>query len=125
MKIICTICSRVKREDDGLLPARVRYAAPHIAATEKIAQEKGESFYILSGKYGVISGDMEIPNYDYYLETSASEPLSRVIAEQLKSAGVTEIDFYTEQKPTWASYEAAITKGAQSAEVILRIHHLQ
>lgn len=124
MKIICTICSRVKREDEGLLPARIRYAAPHIVAVEGVAEKQNVPFYVLSGKYGVISGDTEIPNYDYYLEAGAAEDLSKTIAEQLKAAGITEIDFYTEQKPTWAPYESAITKGAELAKATLHIHPL-
>lgn len=124
MKIVCTICSKRKREDTGLLPARLRYTAPHIAATEKIAKENGEPFYILSGKYGVISGDTNIPNYDYYLEMNAVEPLSKVIAEQLEAERITEVDFYTEQKPTWAPYEKAITEGASLAGALLHVHPL-
>lgn len=124
MKIICTICSKVKLEDGKLLPARMRYTAPHISVVEKIAQEQDAPFYILSGKYGLISGDLKIPNYDYYLEPSATGILSQKIANQLKECGITEIHFYKEKKPTWAPYEIALQKGADLAEIKLTTHTL-
>ncbi len=121
MKATSTICSRQKDERLGLLPARLRYTAPHVLETEKIATEQGLPFFILSGKYGLIPADTEIPCYDYYLEASAADPLAGVIKEQLLAAGITELDFYTEAKPSWAPYEQAITKGAASAGITLHI----
>lgn len=120
MKGVCTICSRSKREDAGLLPARERYTAPHISAAGEIAKKAGLPFFILSGKYGLLGAEEEIPNYDYYLEPSAVGPLAATIGEQLKKHGITELDFYMEQKPTWAPYYEALTQGAKLAGVSVK-----
>lgn len=122
MKIICTICSKKKRDDIALLPARVRYTAPHIQFTEEKSKESGLPFFILSGKYGIISADREIPNYDYYLEMNQAEELSKAIGEQLRIEKITEIDFYTENKDSWVPYETAIKKGCEIAGVLLNIY---
>lgn len=122
MKIICTICSKHKREDVELLPARVRYTSPHIQFTEEKSKEFGLPFFILSGKYGIISADREIPNYDYYLEMSKAEELSKAIGEQLRIEKITEIDFYTEQKDSWVPYETAMKKGCEIAGVHLTVY---
>ena len=124
MKAICTICSRHKQEDEGLLPARLRYTASHIAATEKIAHEQNLPLYILSGKYGLISADEMIPNYDYYLEQDKVDSLARTIAGQLHKDGITELDFYTEGKPSWAPYESALRKGVDLAGAALVVRAL-
>jgi len=68
MKIAATICSRSKRSDASLLPARDRYTGEHVQRTATIADEFKTPFYILSGKYGLIEANTEIPTYDYYLE---------------------------------------------------------
>ena len=106
------------------MPARLRYIAPHIKLTEKIASDAGLPFFILSGKYGLIRGDQEIPNYDYYLEESAVEDLIKLVTKQIRDNNTTEIDFYTKQKQTWAPYQNAIQKSSDFAGVLLNIHLL-
>ncbi len=120
MKIICTICSKHKDESEDLLPARLRYTSSHIKAAEKIAEELKLPFFILSGKYGLISADEKIPNYDYYLEKSAIDSLAHTVKGQLQKYNVTELNFYTEGKSSWIPYELALQKGSELASVILR-----
>ncbi|HEY4501668.1 MAG TPA: hypothetical protein VJJ20_01200 [Candidatus Paceibacterota bacterium] len=124
MKAICTICSRNKQEGPELLPARLRYTASHIKAAEKIAGTLQLPYYILSGKYGLISADEMIPNYDYYLEQSKVDSLAQTIAGQLHKDAIVELDFYTEGKPSWAPYEAALRKGADLAGAALVVRAL-
>lgn len=83
MKIICTICSKHKDENKNLLPARSRYTSTRIKAIGEIAEKLKLPYFILSGKYGLISADEKIPNYDYYLEKSAIDSLSRTVEKQL------------------------------------------
>ena len=121
MKIIATICSKVKLETSGEIPAQELYLAPHILDTKKIADEEGLDFYILSGKYGLISGTQKIPFYDYYLEESAVDELVEVVVGQLEDAEITEIDFYYEEKPSWQTYISTIQRACERLEVKLNL----
>lgn len=124
MKVIATICSRHKKEGMELLPAHDRYIGEHIWKVAAIAVEAGIPFYILSGKYGLISAETEIPNYDYYLEREQIDSLAEIIKAQIIEAGITEIDFYSEEKESWAPYIEAMRKGTKLAGVPLKIHQL-
>ena len=121
MKIVCTICSRHKREDKKFLPARVRYTSARIQEAEKIATDTNLPFFILSGKYGLISSEQEIPNYDYLLEESNINNLVKIVCEQIKRNNITEIDFYSDHKDNCETYEEVINKSVNLTGVILNI----
>ena len=112
MKALVTICSRHKDERVMLLPAHARYTGAHIQAAGKIASTELLPLFILSGKFGLIPSDREIPNYDYYLESDAIAELIPIVAGQIREYGITEIEFYTEGKEDWAPYETALRKAA-------------
>jgi hypothetical protein len=124
MKIAATICSRQKDENPELLPARERYTGEHIQKTETIAEESGLPFFILSGKYGLLPGEEEIPNYDYYLANEAIDALLKVVEGQLKKFNISEINFYTEGKESWIPYEFVLNKAANLTGVLLISHRL-
>jgi len=124
MKIIATICSRRKLEDGGLLPAYKRYTGDHIKVVYDIARKSGGHLYILSGKFGLIAADTEIPYYDYYLEDSKVEELSEIVAEQFREHGVKEVDFYTESKDSWKPYFKTLQLASKKADVVLVVHQI-
>ncbi|HEV7121584.1 MAG TPA: hypothetical protein VGN56_02005 [Candidatus Paceibacterota bacterium] len=121
MKAVATICSRHKRRDAALLPAQDRYAGEHVKKAGAIADSSKFPFYILSGKYGIISADTEIPDYDYYLEQEHVAALTKIVGSQLMEAGITELDFYIEDKASWAPYIAAMQEAAASTGVALNV----
>ena len=121
MKIICTICSRTKKEDEGFIPAHTRYLGEHIKKVALIANKEKKPFFILSGKYGLIHQDEKISYYDYYLEGSAIEIFSKKVCDQLKENGIMEIDFYVEEKDSWFPYKTVLQKGADLAGVSVYI----
>ena len=120
MKILCTICSKHKSGVAGFLPARLRYTSPRIQTIEKLAIASDLPFFILSGKYGLILEDEMIPDYDYCLKVSTVASLVPTIAKQIRAHHITEINFYTEAKPSWAPYESAIKQGAELAGATLQ-----
>lgn len=124
MEIVATICSRKKREDAGLLPAKERYTGEHIAAVDRIAQDAGKPLYILSGLLGLLRGDEGVELYDYLLTVEMVQPLSVRIATRLRSEGITGIDFYTQSGEKWRPYESAMRLGAEASGVPLRVHSL-
>lgn len=124
MEIVATICSRKKREDAGLLPARERYAGEHIPVVGRIAHEAGKPLYILSGLFGLLHGDEGVELYDYLLPVEMVQPLSIRIATRLRAEGVTGIDFYTQSGDKWRPYESAMRLGAEASGARLRVHSL-
>ena len=119
MKCLVTICSKKKDESDLPLPAHLRYLGTHIEQTYDKARAAKLPMYILSGKYGLVSSEEQIPNYDYYLEADKADELSVTLAEQIKTLGITDIDFYIENKDSWKPYIAALEKSAQEAGAAL------
>src|SRR5258706_4802441 len=107
---VCTIRSKEKRKDEGLLPARKRYIGSHISKVEKIAKEGSLRFFILSGCYGFISGDKGIPYYDYLLLEDKVENLALKVRSQLQEHGVEELNFYTKTKQNWLPYRNALSR---------------
>lgn len=124
MKVVATICSRKKSEDENLLPAQERYLGAHIEKVKRIAIEQDAPFYILSGLYGFMPADMLIPTYDYLLVESAVDPLITIVADQMKADGITEVLFYTEDNPNWQPYHRAIESGASTAGALFTMKHL-
>ena len=123
MKVIATICSRRKDTDPQLLPARKRYLGEHIEKVSTIAYNSCIPFYILSGKLGLISAELAISDYDYYLEMTEVDSLSEKIKAQLAEADISEIDFYVEEKESWTPYIKAMRKGASLATISLNINN--
>lgn len=119
MKCLVTICAKKKDGNPELLPAYLRYLAPHIEQTHTKAKKLNIPFYILSGKYGLVPANEEISDYDYYLEKEKVEDLSDLMAEQIKKLGITEIDFYFEEKESWKPYISALEKASIKAEYLL------
>lgn len=119
MKCLVTICSKNKDESEELLPAYLRYLAPHIQDTYKKSQELQLPMYILSGKYGLLRGDDLIPFYDYYLESSHIVELAKTVTDQIKQEGVTSIDFYVEEKETWKPYISVLEQASFTLGIIL------
>lgn len=124
MNIAVTICSKHKDENPQLLPARERYISEHIKKTEVIAEKSGLPFFILSGKHGLLAAEDLVPNYDQYLEMEAVDELVSVVVVQLEKLGVTEIDYYMEDKESWVPYDMALKKACDLAGVSLIIHQL-
>ena len=110
-RIVCTVCSRRKNEDPALMPAYLRYQGPHIQIAKAIADKEGFDFVILSGKYGLISGDKKIPYYDYLLIEDAVANLVGIVSKQLYELGVTELELYAEPREgNWIPYYEVIER---------------
>lgn len=122
MKIICTICSKSKLPDVGLLPAKDRYIGLHIKETIEFSEKENLPLYILSGKYGLISGDENISNYDYYLKEEDIPALAVQLQKQFLALNITEINFCIKQKPDWAPYIRVLTESTRYAGIPI---HLQ
>jgi len=95
MRVICTYCSKAKREDGGFLPAVLRYKSDRIVELANLADAKDLEFMILSGEYGLIDREYPLPFYDHLLQPWEVDKLSNKVATTLCMAGVKEIEYHT------------------------------
>ena len=121
---ICCICSRAKNENVALMPARQRYCGSHIAKVAEYAAQRELPFFILSGTYGLIPGEVLIPYYDHLLVAQEVTALMLKVHSQLRRLGLREIHFYSKVKPSWMPYQVALVLASESLGVHLHIHEL-
>lgn len=123
MKAVCTICSKDKRAEAGLLPASQRYLSQRIIDVMKVAKQQNVPFLILSGKFGLIPAEREIPFYDHLLQDREVEELSKMVKRQIQELGVTTLEFYAKPKDTinWGPYYETLEKSAAESGVGLTV----
>ena len=125
IRVICAICSRQKSEKSGLIPAHLRYTSPRIQVIKNIANKEGVPFFILSGKYGFISADKEVPYYDYLLTLDGVKKLVPIVIQQLNEFEIGQIDFYTKPiEGNRITYYKVIEEAAKATGVKLVLDHL-
>ena len=78
------------------IPAIERYTSQRIRSVYASALSVGQRFFILSGKYGLISASHAIPYYEHLLQVHETDVLSQKVAEQLQQAGLRRLYYFTE-----------------------------
>lgn len=120
--ITSTICSREKNPEQGLIPARNRYLSERINQVGKIALEANLEFLILSGEYGLISADKEIPYYDHLLINDEVDALTKIVSKQIDELKIGEIIFYAKPNAdTWIPYYSVIENATNASGVNLNV----
>lgn len=112
MRVYCTYCSAKKRRDSSLLPAVKRYDSSRIRDIYQLAQADGVQFLILSGEYGLLSPEEEIPYYDHLLRREKVGALVGLVAHQLRVRKVEELVYFTrplESSPDIRPYHDTIS----------------
>ncbi|MDY7051596.1 DUF6884 domain-containing protein [Limnospira fusiformis] len=77
-------CSKSKSSEDGLIPALDRYNGPAFRVLRRFLQQKPDKLldiYVLSAKFGLISGDRLIPDYDLKLTTALALELNSSVIQ--------------------------------------------
>lgn len=117
-----TYCSARKRPDPGLLPARWRYDSERIREVERRAAAEGAPLLILSGRFGLLAGEEQVPWYDHLLVEGEVPDLAARVAAGFRALGVREVVWFSvgaPQDPRLAPYERAIRLAAAQARVAL------
>ena len=88
MRLLMLGCSDRKVGTCGRLPAFQRYDGPAYRVYRKFLREHPDAeppanLYILSAKYGLISGDILIPDYDFRMTPDRAELLKPAVKRSL------------------------------------------
>lgn len=124
MKIICTYCSKEKSTEIKPLPAIKRYRSKRIHYIHEIAKKRAIPFYILSGKFGLISATESIANYDHLLKYSEVNSHTQLVKNQISKANITAIEYYTmdlADQPNLKPYLACIQKAMNFKEIMITL----
>ena len=124
MTAYCTYCSSRKNTAPELLPAIARYQSGRILYVAARVQRDGASFLILSGEFGLLTPQDQIPFYDHLLQPDEVSALSDRVAGQLRAAGVQALAYFTESlsRSELAPYNDAISRAANAVGIPLDIH---
>lgn len=117
-----TYCSARKRPDAGLRPARERYDSERVREVARRAAAEGARPLILSGRFGLLTGDEAIPWYDHLLTEAEVPDVAARAAAAIRALGVREIVWFSvgpRLDPRIAPYERAIRIAAAQARVAL------
>jgi hypothetical protein len=95
MNAFCTYCSAEKSKEPGKLPAIRRYKSSRIEQVYAAASLLRLGFYILSGKFGLLSPEHPIEWYDQLLVSSQVGDMVDKLAKQIEELGVTGITYFT------------------------------
>lgn len=124
MIVMCTICSREKRHNTGLLPARIRYKGVHVKRVAEVARRFDIPFFVLSGALGLISGEELISDYDHRLVDCEIFALAIHVVEQIRSADISKIVFFQKDNSGWKPYCTTIRLATSAANIPLQMEEL-
>jgi len=86
-RLLILSCSQAKRSDNEPLPAIERYDGPSFRLLRRFLRQQPDTLldiYVLSAKFGLISGNLLIPNYD--------QKMSKALASELNLSVVTKLE---------------------------------
>ncbi|MCK9995028.1 MAG: hypothetical protein KAH56_01975, partial [Candidatus Krumholzibacteria bacterium] len=118
--LVVTYCSREKDPSAGLLPAVDRYLSSRIRVSFEAASQLGTGFRILSGLYGLLDADREIPEYDHLLTDDQVPGHALKIEQQLRESAVGRVVFVTRTlaaDPGTSAYRKAMRRACEGAGV--------
>ncbi|OGC48748.1 hypothetical protein A2W32_01185 [candidate division WWE3 bacterium RBG_16_37_10] len=113
MKYLITTCCKEKRTDKKILPAIDRYLDPRIKHVLNISKVSNSGFVILSGKYGILEPEEQIPYYDKILTEEEVDEMVKKVTIQLKKLDISELIVYGLDKNTfhsWRPYYSVLEK---------------
>jgi hypothetical protein len=93
--VYCTYCSARKRQDPGLLPALARYDSARLREVARLAAVDGARLLILSGRFGLLAPETEIPWYDQRLASDEVPAMVVRVAAQLRDERVAALVWFT------------------------------
>jgi len=123
MHILLTTCCKEKDPAPGNLPAMKRYLSKRISDVYDESIKQTLPMRILSGKFGLLTPDDTIPNYDHPLSLMEVPILLPRILDQLSQDSISAITFYAHPRttPGWEPYYQVIEQSCLSLGVELEV----
>lgn len=115
MKYLLTICSDDKDPRPEPLPARERYQSDFMQQVIAEGERTDTRVLILSGKFGILEPDDEIPYYDHQLTEEEVDNMVPTVAEQLEERMTSKLVAYIKkgrEVEGWEPYYQLIEKSA-------------
>ena len=109
------------------MPAIERYKSSRIQQVYFAAQSLNIDFFILSGKFGIISSKKMIPDYDFMLKKENVTEHSIKVESQLDSLEIKQIIFFMRsilEDKTLKSYVESIKKACKNKGINLTVINL-
>ena len=97
MTLHITYCSKEKDRTRKDLPSIQRYDSERIDKIKAYADQRNEKFAILSGKYGLIEPEEEIPFYDELLREKDIPHLVTGMKNFLESRNIEKVVYHTKE----------------------------
>jgi hypothetical protein len=97
MTLHITYCSKEKDRTRKDLPSIQRYDSERIDKIKAYADQRNEKFAILSGKYGLIEPEEEIPFYDELLREKDIPHLITGVKNFLESRNIEKVVYHTKE----------------------------
>ncbi len=117
MLAYCTYCSALKNETEGTLKAIDRYQSDRIQTVFDLATYDRRSFYILSGKFGLLEEDAPTPYYDHLLARNEISRHAFLVAEHLRTHKITGIRFFVRNSEADSNIQRYITCIQEACEM--------
>ena len=116
MELFATYCSANKNPGSKHLPAIERYVSDRIQGVYANAQSSGSRFAILSGRFGLLSAEQPIPDYDHLLQPSEIESMANQVAQTLREWNIQSVRWHTvafEMDPNVSRYSEVMQLAAE------------
>ncbi|WEL23700.1 DUF6884 domain-containing protein [Candidatus Nanohalovita haloferacivicina] len=97
MALYVTYCSKEKSSEEKEIPAICRYSSSRIQKIFEKSNTKGHHFAILSGKYGLIEPEKEIPYYDKLLMQDEVGKMIPKVRDQLQELQASKVVYFTKE----------------------------
>lgn len=119
MKAYITTCCAEKSTIKGKIPILKRYESIRIEKVYQLSVIDGVNFFVLSGKYGLLSPADTIPYYDYVLTASDVPLMVSKIKQQLLSNQISEITLFANIE--WVNYIKVMQEAAKENDLIFNL----
>ena len=117
MNTVCyiTYCSKNKKKSAKPLSAVERYLSPRIRHVDELARLDMADFRILSGRFGLLRADEQVPWYDHLLKDSEVKQMAERVEPGL--SGYREAVFFYREGDYIEPYLETIKRAAEAGKV--------
>lgn len=125
-KVYCTICSKNKKTDKVLLPVKERYISGRIDRINELSESDKVPLVILSGEFGLLKPNEQIPYYNHLLESKEVAKLTKRVVRQLAELKVDEIVFFAKpKKENWIPYYEVLENATDKLRIKLVVKDVE